>query len=209
MSLQNAMKVLSDKQYDEMMFNTPMRIADAASMFRHPLSKNDRPYDKEVVVHNNSVIEEWYKTVLLGISDNQSAIPTGRVTSCLQYFLQGKELQQHQKYKEYFPEYPEHKVRFWIDKFTTASVTELAQLGHGVISAGWNVIITAMRYHFAERKWEVVYSQSTDPLKWDKLANANPHLMNGRPMPFDLTIESLKEIEDKVMSILKHPIEPK
>lgn len=208
-SLQTAMKVLADKQYDELVFNTPMRIADAASIFRQRVDKNERPYDKEVITYNNSMVEEWYKKVLLGIADKQSSIPSGRVTTCFQYFLQGKELEQHQKYKEYLPDYPEDKVRFWIDKFTSSSVTEIAQMGHGIVSGGWNVIITAMRYYFAEKKWEKIYSLNQDPLVWDKLANANPHLMNGRPMPFDLTIESLKEIEDKVMSVLKRPIEPK
>jgi len=209
MSLNSAMKVLADQQYDEMVFNTPMRIADAASIFRRTLSKNERPYDKEVITYNNTVIEEWYMKVLLGIADSQSSIPAGRVTSCFQYFLQGKELEQHQKYKDYFPDYPEHKVRFWIDKFTNSSVLELCKLGNGVVSSGWNVIIMGMRYYFADKKWEKVYSVTNDPLAWDKLANANPHLMNGRPMPFNLSIESLKEIEDKVMAVLKHPIEPK
>lgn len=209
MSLQSAMKVLADQKYDEMVFNSPMRIADAASLFRTPVSKNERPYDSTVIVYNNSIVEEWYMKVLLGIADNNSSIPAGRVTSCFQYFIQGKELEQHQKYKEYFPQYTEEMVRFWIDKFTSSSMTDMCKLGHGVVSSGWNVIIMGMRYHFAEKKWEKIYSTTKDPLEWDKLANSNPHLMNGRPMPFGLSIDSLKEIEDKVMAVLKHPIEPK
>jgi hypothetical protein len=208
-SLNTAMKVLADKQYDEMLFNTPMRIADAASIFRRPVNKNERPYDMDVIIYNNTVVEEWYMKLLLGIADKQSAIPSGRVTQCFQTFLQGKELQQHQKYKEYFPDYSEDKINFWINKFKTVTMTELAQMGHGVVSAGWNVILMGMRYHFADKKWEKIYCQTNDPVEWDRAANANPHLMHGRPMPFGLSVESLKEIEDKVMSVLKHPIEPK
>lgn len=208
-SLQSAMKVMAEKEYDEMIFNTPMRIADAANMFRRPVSKNERPYEKEVLIQNNEIIEEWYKKVLLGIAGKQSEIPSGRVNQCLQTFLQGKEIQQHQNYKEHLLEYPEHKIRFWIDKFTTASVTELSKMGYGLVSAGWNIITMGIRYYFADQKWEKVYSQSSDPLVWDKLANANPHLMNGRPMPFDLSFESFKELEDKVMAVLKNPIGPK
>lgn len=207
--MQTSLKILADQQYDELIQNTPMRISDAASMFRRPLSKNDRPYDREVITKNNDLIEEWYKSVLLNIADKQNTVPAGRVSQCLQYFLQGKELIQHQKYKKYLPEYTPEKIMFWIDTFSKLSVSELMDIGYGVVSSGWNVVLMGIKYHFAEEKWKYVYSESSDPCKWDSLANDHPHLMHGRPLPFNLTLEKMSEMEEKIKSILQHPIQPK
>ncbi len=203
-----ALKVASDKLNDELIFNAPMRVSEAASLFRHPIGKNEKPYDAEVIKHNNEVVADWHRDVLLSIADSQNAIPSGRVTQCLQYFLQGRDLVQHQKYKQYLPTYSDSIVKFWLDKFQEP-LSQLIDMGPGVVAAGWQVITMAIRYHFADKKWDTVYSKSTNPLQWDKLANANPHLMNGRPLPFDLTLESLAEMEDKVKAILNHPIQPK
>lgn len=207
--MQTAMKIMAEKEYDSMIYNTPMKISDVSSLFRKPVSKNERPYEKEVITYNNDQVDKWYAEVLLKIADNQGSIPAGRVNSCFQYFIQGKELAQHQKYKDFLPEYSEEKIKFWIDLFTKSNVKDLCEMGHGVVSGGWNVIVTGIRYYFADKKWEKIYSKTTDPAEWDKMANNNGNLMNGRPLPYGLTLDSLSDIEEKVIALLKNPISPK
>jgi hypothetical protein len=194
---------------DEMMLNTPMRISDAASMLRRQVGRNERPLDKEVIQLNNALVDEWYANVLKGLADTSGSVPAGRVSSCFNYFLQGKELTRHQKFKDHLLDIPEAKVLFWIEFFRKASMTEIYAVGPGVVSAAWSMITTAIRYHFAGLKWKMVYSLSRDPLQWDRLANDNPGVMNGRPLPFGLTYEILKDIEEKVSTLLQHPIEPR
>lgn len=191
------------------MMQMPMRISDAASMLRRTIPKNDPPYQAEVKKLNNRRVDEWYERVLLKIADKNACVPAGRVNGCLQYFLEGKELERYQKYKHQMVQYPEEMVKFWIDIFMKSTIAELHEIGSGVIGNGWNIIKGALRNHFAEEKWKVVYSHSEDPLQWDKLANDNPNVMNGRPVPFGLRLEDLRDMETKVRAILELPIEPR
>lgn len=191
------------------MMQMPMRISDAASMLRRTVSKNEPPYQVEIKKLNNQRVDEWYDLILLKIADKNASVPAGRVNGCLQYFLEGKELESYQKYKHQMVNYPEEMVNFWIDIFLKSNISELYEIGSGAISNGWNIIKGALRSHFAEEKWKIVYSKSKNPLEWDKLANDNPSVMNGRPMPFGLRLEDLKEMETKVRAILELPIEPR
>lgn len=194
---------------DDAMMNNPIRISDVASMFRRPISKNERPLEKAVLSRNNDVVDRWYKEVLIKLADKDGTIPVRRVTGSFQYFTEGNETAQFQKYKEYLPSYTEEQVMFWIDFLTKKEIEELHECGIGVISGAWQVITGALRNHFAQRRWEAVYSKTDLPIEWDRLANDNPHTMNGRPLPFGLSPETMKEMEDKIRVILQNPIQPK
>jgi hypothetical protein len=205
---ETSLKMMAEKQYEDMVANTPINISDAASMLRKKISSNERPYDAIVFAKNNDLVDEWYSKVLVKLADKSANVPAGRVSSCFNIFLQGKELVQHQKYKDMLWSIPNDKVMFWIDKLKSSSVSDLHDMGAGVVGTAWSIVSTAIRYYFADKKWEVVYSKSTDPLTWDKLSNDNPNLMNGRPLPFGLSLDDMVEMEKKVMAVFKNPIEP-
>lgn len=203
-----ALKIAAEEQIDLTMMSLPMKISDAASMCRRPIGKNEPPYEADVKRLNNQRVDEWYDRVLMKLADHNSSIQAGRVYGCLTYFLEGKEAISHQKYKDHLMSYPADKVMFWINFLKDASMRDLHEAGSGVVASGWSIIKGAIRNYFVEEKWKVVYSQSEDPLVWDKLANANPHIMNGRPLPFGLSIETLKDLDTKIGVFLSNPICP-
>lgn len=189
--------------------NQPMKIRDVANVFRVNINKNERPMEKAVMTRNNAVVERWQYEVLSKVCDSNGCIPVGRVANCLRYFTEGLEIIQIQKFKEHLPVYREEDVKFWIDFLSNSDIEEVHEAGVTVVSAAWSIITGALRNHFSDRRYEVVYSKSTDPAVWDKTANDNAHLMHGRPMPFGLTVESMSEMEQKVRIVLGNVIQPK
>jgi hypothetical protein len=187
----------------------PIKVSDVASMFRKPVSKNERPYDKAVFTKNNDNVDKWYYDVLLKIADKNGQIPAGRVSDCLRYFTEGLESMQYQKYKDMLPYFTEEQVKFWINFLSETDIEELHEAGLTVVSSAWYIITTSMKNHFFEKRWDAVYSKTRDAYGWDTLANNNPHVMHGRPLPFGLTLELLSEMEQKVRVIMSNPIQPK
>lgn len=209
MSHSTTLKMAAEDQITAEMMNLPMKISDAASMCRRPVSKNDPPYEAEVKKLNNRRVDEWQERVLMRIADSSANVSAGRVHGCLTYFLEGKEAISYQKYKDHLISYPVEQVMFWIEFLKDADLKKLHEAGSGVVSTAWGILKGAIRNHFAEEKWKVVYSQSEDPYMWDKLANDHPNVMNGRPLPFGLTYDVLNEINEKVVALLRIPIEPR
>jgi len=206
---QSSLKMAADDQIDLMALNSPMKISDAASMYRRRIRPNEPPYDAEIKKLNNQSIDEWYERLLVKIADKSACVPAGRLTSALSYFLEGKEAISHQKYKDHLIKYSDEQAKYWINFFKDANMKQLYEAGTGVVATGWYIIRSAIRDRLIEAKWRAVYSQSTDPLVWDKLANDNPHVMNGRPTPFGLTLIDLNDMQSKVHAFLQNPIEPR
>jgi hypothetical protein len=209
-STSTTLKMVSQEHLDNMMLNAPMKASDAASMMRRQIGNNDRPYDVEVYKANNAVVDSWYNDVLLKIADSTGNVPAGRVGECLRYYLEGRDVKKYMELKSQFPSYTEGQVEFWVNKIRSSSVTELHDVGAFNLHRGWDLIQTYLKDHFAQRKWDDVYSRSDDPCTQDRYANDNPHLMNGRPLPTLLVnIETLKDMQDKVMTVLRNPIQPR
>jgi hypothetical protein len=194
---------------DDMMMNAPIRVSDVANMFRTKVDKNERPLERTVFARNNALVDRWHKEVLMNLADGEGKIPVLRVNKCFEYFFEGIETTEIQKYKEHMPTYTEENIRFWIRFFLDNDMDTIHGAGIAVVSAGWATITGGLRSHFAQKRWEVVYSQTTDPFEWDKLANNNPHLMHSRPLPFDLSEENLKDMEQKIKAVLGNPIQPR
>lgn len=206
-SSQSSLRAEANLTMDEMMMQMPMKISDAASMFRRKISPNERPYEKEIMTLNNKIVDRWYNEVLCK-STNDGTMPAGRVSESFGVFYEGLEVTQFQNFKEHLLEYPEEKVRFWIKFLSESSMATLHVAGVGIVSAAWSIVTNAVRCHFANAQWEKVYSLTTDPKKWDELADANPHVMHGRPLPFDLDLETMKGMEAKVSVMVKVLLEP-
>ena len=204
----SSLKMVSDEQADSMMFNSPIKISDAASMMRRKISNNERPLEKEVLQRNNRLVDEWYERVLKKLANTKGCIESGRVATCFHCFIEGREITQHQKYKQHLMQFPDEQVLFWINFLKTKSIGELHEAGTGVVSAAWSIVTNSIRYRFAEEKWKTIFSKSDDPLVWDKLANDNPHVFLSKSLPFDLTPEDLSEMESKVKALVQNIIAP-
>ena len=187
--------------------NMPIKISDAASMVRRRISKNERPYEKEVFTRNNAVVDEWYDKVLVKIADVKTAtVPAARIDGCLRYFLEGREILQTQRFKDHLPSYTLETTMFWINFFKNSSMAELHAAGVSVVSSGWLIIQTSIRNHFAQRKWEEIYSQTSDPYDWDKLSNEKVKISNNHDFPFGLRAEDIGEMDAKIKALLENPI---
>src|SRR6187455_1238921 len=114
MSSSSSLKTASDGQIDLMMMNAPMRLLDAVSMFRTPISKNERPMEAEIKKANNAVVEKWNEEILKPLADHNASIPAGRVDGCLRYYLEGKELEMYAKYKEHLPQPDKEMAMYWL-----------------------------------------------------------------------------------------------
>lgn len=206
---QTTMSVKPGESFNDMMMGAPMAITEVATKFRRPIPRNERPLEKVVLTQNNAIVDRWYNDVLTHLADSNGCIPVFRVNKCFEYFFEGLETCKMQRFRDHLPQYKEEDVYFWIEFFSTHDVGEIHDAGISSVSGGWQVILGALRNHFADLRWEQIYSTSQSPLDWDKMANDNPHLMHSRPLPFGLTEDKMKDMEEKVRVVLHNTIQPK
>ena len=190
--------------------NTPLRIADAASMLRKVINPNERPYTKDILKYNNQIVDSWYSEVLQKICNKNACIRAGQFYSEWQYFYTGKTIKTfiyNLNSGFIFRPSPE-VIDHWVKIFTEQSVKQLARLGALCVSHGWKLIMDETLIRDNLNKWEKIYSLSDDPLEWRKLANNYPKLWNMTcESPF-WSQEDSENINQKVMTILKTPISP-
>ena len=208
MSTTTGLKLAADSTSDEYMMNIPLKISDAACMLKRVVGTNMKEYDREVITLNNRLVEEWYDKVLKNIASTDGTIPAARAHPCFMTFYDGKEVESQQNFKTHIVDYQEERVKYWIRFLHTASIESLHEAGIGIVTSAWSIITSAIKSHFAQRKWEEVYSISNDPLEWDISANDLPALFNGRELPFDLSRGALQDMEEKVQAIVSKPIRP-
>ncbi len=189
---------------------SPMRISDAAAMLRRRINPNERPYAKTVQQHNNKIVDEWYSSVLLKIADKTGNIRAGQVFGEWRFFYDGKLVSEFIKaYEAGYIERPaKDKVDYWIATFTKKPIEDLAEMGPMAIGHGWKLVTDETFIRSNLNKWELVYKGSSDPLVWRKNAHNNPKLWAvDYDSPF-WDLEELKDITQKVMTVLKLTIEP-
>ena len=190
--------------------HTPVSISNVASMFRQEITPNMPPYNKAIVRHNNSLIDKWYDMVLTKICSKDGMLKSGQVWYEWQYFYVGETITQFVTNLEsgIVCRPSEKSIEFWVKIFTDKSVKELAQMGVPLVGHGWKLIVdeTFIRGYLA--KWDKIYSKTKDPLEWRTLGNDNPKLWNmDHESPF-WSEKEIKNIYEKVMTVLKTPIAP-
>lgn len=191
------------------MYEAPIKVSDAASMFRVRITNNMRPYTAVVSKMNNDMVDEWENTVLKNIADHRGAIASGRVSDSWLLFQEGKNVLEYMKMREkgliVRPE--PHILKFWIDFFENLSIAEMMSYGKAQVSYGFSLISHEVRCHFAEEKFKALFSMSDDPLEWEKNRVRHADLLAGKPHPF-WDEETYKDIIDKVGAILTTNVQP-
>lgn len=189
----------NEDEIQKMMNNSTISVSDAASMFRYPISKNMKPYDKSVTESNNKMVDEWYEKVLKSIA-LQGKIAAGKVGPSWATFYEGRSVRQLAHHMDMLPRANRTQLDFWIHFFENNDIEKLNDSGLTMVSVGWALIMNEIRLHFAEEKYEKVY-HSEEPLDWDKASNQHRTLMEGKPMPF-WDEDKFREIQEKVMTVL-------
>ena len=83
----------------------------------------------------------------------------------------------------------------------------MREYGWGIISNGWKYLNSYILDYFVVKKWETLYSKSDDPLYWEKNSFLITDFSKGKPHPF-WDEEQLKDIQQKVDTIIANPVRP-
>jgi hypothetical protein len=190
--------------------HTPVRISDAASMLRKRVEANERPFTKDIIKFNNSLVDEWHDSVLKKICNKNASVRSGQIYGEWQYFYCGKTIKNFIEYlnQGIVCRPSRGAVEYWVNIFNTLSVKELAKIGPSTVAHGWKLIIDESMIRDNLAKWENIYSLSDDPLEWRKLANNNPKLFNENGENPFWDPEEYQNITQKVMTVLKVQISP-
>lgn len=191
-------------------YNTPMRVEDAASMFRRRVQLNDRPFVAITTKLNNKMVDNWKKTILSEIADNRGTVPSARIWGSWKLYLEGFECKNFAKMKKegLLPEVDKKVINYWKNFFEKLTVEEMHSYGSGTVSTGWGIIQNYMKVWFAQRKWDEFYSKKpNDPLWWEKNFIKYKSILNGEALPF-WNENRLKEIQQKVGAILFNQVNP-
>lgn len=189
----------------------PIKISDAASMFRRPIDPNERPYTQAMIRRNNKYVDEWYNLILKKIASKTSEIRAGQVYGEWQYFYYGKILPGFiAAIKEGHASRPSEKaVDHWVKLFTSASIEDLAELGPAAVGHGWKLVTDENYIRGSLEKWDKIYSKSDDPLVWRKLAHDNAKLWSNDFSNYFWSPEQLQDISQKVTTVLRIDIAPR
>lgn len=190
----------------EQYMDAPMYISDATNMFRQPIPKNARPYDEQVVKHNNALVDRWGREMLSKLGATDGKVLASRVYPSWTIFATGVEAKSFESHFQQgsFAHVPREAVNYWIDVFKNKSPAQLCELGVNTVQCGWDTLNLAMRIEQTNKKNKAFYLETDDPLKWSSTANAQHKLAFDRELPFDLTSQDYEEMRDKYVSVLSN-----
>jgi len=188
-------------------FNSPISVTDASSMLRATPQKNELPYTVRVIKMNNKLVDEWEKKILRKIEDRRGTVPSGKVWPSWQLFKEGKEMIKYSEVSDMIPRASKEQLEFWITFFENSTIEELYEIGIGALGFGWSVIEDEIRLWNADKKWEELFSQTEDPLEWEKKSPSHQALLRGDLFPF-WDKKKLQTIGEKVGTIFNLQITP-
>ena len=202
-------QAMGDEGMNDMMMK-PMKISDAASMFRVMIKKNERPYIVGVQKYNNSLVDEWHDVILKKICNKEACIRAGSVWGEWNFFYDGKVIMSFMEaYNKNLIARPQKEtVEHWVKIFTDSSIEELVKMGPTLVGHAWKMIIDEGFILKCLEKWEKVYSGSNDPLVWREKAHKNPKLWSAAYDSAFWDEEEYNDIYQKIMTVLKVLVNP-
>ena len=193
-------------------YNLPISTTDAASMLRRKVSRNAKPYTQITTELNNKLIDEWKERVLNKLADRRNTVPSGKVWSSWQLFLEGKGCEKYVELRDkgLIRHVDKEVLEFWLSFFKDRSIEEMHAYGVGVVNHGWSLVKSEMQMWYADEKWEKLYSKSRDPMDWEKEHFKYQDLISGKQLPstFGWDEEILTDIHEKVGTVLFNQINP-
>jgi hypothetical protein len=192
------------------MGHNPIRVIDVTSMFRRLIDENERPYMVSVLKANNKLIDEWEKEILTKICDKNTFIRDGQVLGEWQSFYTGKIIYNFidRMEKGLLSRPSKTVVDYWVNFFTKVSIEEMMKEGAPLIAHGWKILIDENCTLGMLDKWEQVYSKTTKPLEWRELNSKNPKLWSRESDNHFWNEDDYKKIVEKVLTVIKTPIQP-
>jgi len=186
--------------------NQPIDVDDAASCFRVRVPKNEKPYTIKVLELNNQKVSKWKKTMLMDIAaDSGGKLPAGKVQDMWSLFEEQYEISKMNEIGHMLPRMSPEQLQFWISAFRDKDVEELYNMGVSNIAIAWTSLMNEVRLWFAEQKQKHIFVEGQSPKEWYNNARDHRNIAEGKKHPF-WESEDIKEIGDKVMTILNYRI---
>lgn len=190
------------------MYNSPISISDAASMFRHNINPNERPFAQAVMKYNNKLIDEWYDTVLVNTADKRGKMASAEVWHSWTIFAEGKEIDPYlDAIDNHLPRASQEQIDYWI-AFFRKPVEVIRSFGPSTVTTGWQFLTSVIRSHLAHEKKKFIYTNDSTPLEWRKNSNKHIHLARNKTLPFGLAEEEFPEMLQKVNTVMSIIIKP-
>ena len=194
----------------EEMMQAPIRVRDATSMFRIPVSKNEKPYDVEVKKLNNKLVDAWERDILLKTANDKGEIPASRAFKSWYIFEEGVYIPQMLELadKGLLPLFSEGAFEHWKDFFANATFEDLHRLGVGNVARVWRTLDTHSALIRAREIYEELYGLYEDPIDWERHSHEITRKFEANNHPF-WSYEQFMDIRERVETIMRYRIEPR
>jgi hypothetical protein len=193
-------------QNDMDIYNSPILISDATSMFRRQIKPNTPPYTETILRKNNKKVDAWEKDMLNEVCDSDGKIPAGRIQVLLKLYEEGMSYKSFLDRFPYIPRPTEEQLEYW-KNFLDRPMEELYDDGPELCLLGWQIVCNELKLRDTIKKYEEVYSKSNDPTEWYDLSLKNRPLFDGSYHSF-WDEDKIKDISQRIQTIVSLRIQP-
>jgi len=191
----------------EQLYDAPMSIEDACSMFRVKIGKNEKPYSASIMKRNNQTVDQWKKTMLIPLAKGSTQLPASKISAAWQVFEEGIETRRMMANRESLT-FPEEKAaRVAKDVLLSKSLEELTEMGPSTVGVLFRTCIEFIRWWRTTQLYEKVYSLSDDPVQWYRDVQEEMKLFKGEELNL-WTKAEFEEVSEKVNPIMNLRIRP-
>ena len=176
-------------------------VSDAASMLRRTISSNERPYTREAIEANNTLVNRWEREVLGELANSQGKVHVSQVYPSWTVFEEGIRIKTLKENETHIQSLSEEEIAYWRELFESSDVIALHALGTGYVAHGWDLLVKYIQFWYVTQKWQRVYSKSDNPTQWFQDSLGQRLLFKGEERPF-WTDEQFMDVEQKVRAIL-------
>lgn len=178
-------------------YNSPIAISDATSMFRRKMEANFPPYTATVVKYNNSMIDKWEKDMLVPMSKN-GKLPAGKISHAWKVFESEAECAYFDQ-SDLIPR-PDEKQLERMVKFLTGPFEDMIKKGSVFCMAVFQTVMLELNVQLMEQRMDKVFDGSDNPVDWWMKSQSNKQLFDGTYQPF-LSQDEIRDIKQRISTI--------
>lgn len=201
------MDLTGGSSIDQVSSAAPIRVSDAAAMFRRKIGPNTRPYDNAVIKNNNKMIDDWEERVLKRIA-NKGVVKSSDVWSSWMIYYEGYVISKLIPLMEagLITGESEETLEF-CKTLLKKPIEELCTYGNAIVLRCWQILQHELKMIIAEQKYNLVFSQSDDPVEWYRMSKEHQDLFAGRIFPF-WSQDEFDDVSQKIAPIVNFAVKP-
>lgn len=203
-------------------YNSPILVSDATSMFRRDVPSNEKPYVQAVIKLNNDKVDRWERDMLKNICGTNGTLPSGRVELYLKIFEDGFDIPPLMEMLPMLPRASQSQIEYWID-FFRKPITEIVKYGWLFPFYGWQILKNELLIQTSIEKDRLIYHSSSelalvdteskkqydyyDPVRWYEQGKGEKNLIEEKFFPF-WSEEAMKDTEEKMSALMNYRVKP-